>query len=174
MAKSKDQKADLLSQYKAVLSDNGGYIAVDYSAIETVKLTDLKLKLKEIDSDLMIVKNNVFKIALSETDQPLEAQDFSGQVAVITYTDDPTAIAKLIKEVQKETEQMNASHGLVDGAYLDSGRAMALAEIPSREVLLAQLLGSMSAPLTGFMSVANGNTRGFVQILKQLSEKDAE
>lgn len=171
MAKSRAEKEALLQTYKETLTNNGGYLAVDVKGVDAYTITELKKKLKEIGSNVMIVKNKVFQIALQETDQPVEAQQFADQTAIIPYADDPTQPAKLIKEARGDSEYFAAKHGLLKGQYLDESKVMALAEIPSREVLLAKLLGSLNSPLSGFASVVTGNVRGFTQVVKQLSEK---
>jgi large subunit ribosomal protein L10 len=171
MAKSRNQKSELLSLYKDLIKNNKGYILVHSDSLDTATVTDLKKKLKELDSNYSVIKNTVFKVAIQDSDLPLEALDFSGAAAVISYTDDPTAPAKLIKEIQDETEVMEAIYGIMDGEVLSKERVMELAEIPSREVLLARLVGAMNGPLTGFMNAATGNVRGFTTILQKLSEK---
>lgn len=172
MAKSKEQKKALLDEYKSLLKENKGYITVDTEKIDAVTLTELKLKLKELGSNVTVVKNKIFKIALNDEDQPVETTNFDYQTAVIPYNDDPTQIAKMVKEVQEDTEEFEAKYGVVEGKYLDAKRVMELAEIPSREELLAKLVGSMSSPARGFVTVTNGATRGFTQILQQLSERE--
>lgn len=170
MAKTRAQKEGLLEKYKSLLTENQGFIALDSKGVDNVVVTELKKQLKEIGSNLTVVKNNIFKIAAEETKQVTEASAFDGQTAIITYSDDPTVIAKMVKTVQDETELLEARYGIIDGEYIDSDRVMQLAEIPSREELIAKMLGSMTSPVTGFMSVATGNARGLVQVLKQISE----
>lgn len=171
MAKSREQKEMLLEMYKDTLNNNSGYLAVDVKGVNNESITNLKKKLKDIGSNVIVVSNKLFQIALRETNQPTETLDFAEQTAIIPYADDPTAPAKLIKEVQKETEALPAKHGLLKGQYLNDQKVMELAEIPAREVLLAKLLGSMNSPLTVFANAVTGNARGFVQVLKQVSEK---
>ncbi|WKZ31419.1 MAG: 50S ribosomal protein L10 [Candidatus Dojkabacteria bacterium] len=171
MAKSKDQKTALLEQYKSLLTENKGYIAVDTEGVDTTAVTELKKKLREIGSTVTVVKNNIFKIALDETKSPVETKDFDFQTAVITYDADPTVVAKLIKDVQKDTEKFEARFGVVEGKFVEKSKVMGLAEIPSREELLAKMLGSMIAPVSGVMNAVTGNVRGFAQVLSQLGEK---
>lgn len=163
----------LLEQYKALIAENKGFIAIDTLGTGAETISQLKKKLREHGTNISVIKNSVFKIALTESNQPVESSAFTEQTAIITYNDDPTVIAKLLKEVQTETEKMGARFGIVEGAYLDKDRVMQLAEIPSKEVLLARLLGSLNAPLTGFASVITGNVRGFVRAVQQISEKPA-
>jgi len=173
MAKSKEQKATLLGRYKDLIKDSKGYILVNSDDIDTATTTDLKMKLKEIGSDYSVLKNTLFKVALQDSEEPVELQDFEGPTAVIVFDEDPTQPAKLLKEVQKDTEKLNARSGIFEGKYLTGEKIMELAEIPSREVLLARLMSSMNAPVSGTMNALTGNVRGLVMVLKGLSEKDA-
>ncbi|HRI05481.1 MAG TPA: 50S ribosomal protein L10 [Candidatus Dojkabacteria bacterium] len=174
MSKNRAQKSELLSKYVDMLKGNAGYLLVDTNGLDTLTITKFKMGLKEIGADYAVVKNSVFKIALQETNQPVQTQDFDGPTAVISYKEDPTAAAKLIKEVQKETEKLSARAGTINGEYIDAEKVMQLADIPSREVLLAKLLGSLNAPLSGVMNAITGNVRGFTMVLRQLSEKEAK
>lgn len=171
MAKSRAQKNALLETYKELLERSSGFFAVNTEGMNAEVVTKLKKKLKtEANSNVYVVKNSVFKMALEDAGYPVEASTFTEQTAIIGYGEDPTIVAKLIKDVQKESEKLDAKFGVFQGKYTDAERAMALAEIPPREVLLAKLLGSMQAPLSGFASVSTGNARGFVRVLQELSE----
>jgi len=172
MAKSREQKEQLLSKYEEILDTVDGYIAVNPAQVDSITVTTLKRKLKEINSKLVVVKNTVFKIALQNKQDklPVQAIDFTGSTAIITYSADPTTPAKLIKEVQKESESFEARYGVIDGSFVDNKNVMALADIPDRETLLAQLVGTMNAPLSGFMNACTGNVRGFVRVLSEKSK----
>ncbi len=171
MAKSKAEKTELLKKYKEVLENNEGYIIVKSDNIDTETLSQLKQDLKEIDANFMVVKNTIFKIALEETKQPVETQDFAGASGIITFNEDPTAPAKLVKKIQTEMKLLDPKYGVVENKYIDSNKIMELAEIPSKEELYAKLLGSLNAPLSGLMNAVTGNVKGFTRVLHSLSEK---
>ncbi len=173
MAKTRSQKTELLEKYKDILKNKSGYLLVNPDKIDTATVTKLKVQLKNVDANYSVVKNSIFKVALQETDQPLKTQELDGPTAIIYFEDDPTGPAKLVKETQKETELLGARSGVFKGEFLSEERVMQLAEIPSKEVLLSKLLGSMSAPLSGFMNAVTGNARGFTMVLKGISEKKA-
>ncbi len=178
MAKTRAQKEQLLEQYKQILSDSKGYFAVTIDKLDNVTATSLKMDLQQHDSRFIVLKNRIFRIALQDTDLPVEAQTFDGATAIVTYQDDPSVVAKMIKELKKEKfpeeSTLTMEYGIVDKKYLDTERANQIADLPPREVLLAQMLGSMTAPITGAMNALTGNVRGFVQVLKQLSEQTEE
>ncbi len=171
MAKTKEQKTQLLEQYKKVIQEKPGYIIVNSDKLNSSILSSLKKDLKEIGSNFSVVKNTIFKVALQETKQPLETQDFTGNCAIISFDEDPTAVAKLLKAVQKEMELLEARYGVIENEYIDKTKIMGLAEIPPREVLYAKLLGSLNAPLSGMMNALTGNLKSFVRVTQSLSEK---
>ena len=173
MAKTRIQKEKLLDKYKDILKNKSGYFLVNSDKTDTPTVSSLKMQLKDVDANYTVVKNTIFKVALQETEQPLQTQELDGPTAIIYFDEDPTAPAKLIKQTQKETELLNAKGGVYEGEFLSEEKVLQLAEIPSREVLLSQLVGTMNAPLTGFMNAVTGNLRGLTMVLKGISEKNA-
>ncbi len=171
MSKSRTQKEELLKKYKDLIESKSGYLLVNSDKLDTPTVTGLKIQLKDVDANFTVLKNSIFKVALQETEQPLQTQEFDGPTALITFESDPTTPAKLVKKIQKEKELLEPRSGVFEGEFLSAERVMQLAEIPSKEVLLSRLVGSMNAPLTGFMNAVTGNVRGLTVVLKGISEK---
>ena len=164
---------ELLDKYKDILKNKGGYFLVNSDKTDTSTILDLKMKLKDVDANYTVVKNSLFKVALQDTNQPLQTQEIEGPTAIVYFDEDPTTPAKLVKGVQKEKEVLEAKGGVYEGEFLTEERVMQLAEIPTKEVLLGQLVGTINAPLTGFMNAVTGNVKGLTVVLKGISEKDA-
>ena len=173
MSKTRTQKEELLKIYKEMIKNSSGYILVSSDKIDTATITTLKRDLRNVNSNYTVVKNNIFKIALQESNQPLQLQEFDGATGVIFFQEDPTQPAKLIKKIQKEMELLNPKCGVYQEEFLTDERVMQLADIPSREVLLSNLVATMNAPLTGFMNAITGNIRSFTILLNGISEKKA-
>jgi len=173
MSKSRSQKTELLERYKEILKSKEGYFLINSDKADTLTTTGLKIQLKGTGANLAVVKNSIFKVALQETEQPLSTQEFDGPTAIVYFDEDPTAPAKLIKEAQKKTQLFDARGGVYEGEFLTAEKVMQLAEIPSREILLGKLLGTMSAPVSGFMNALTGNVRGLTMVLKGISQKGA-
>lgn len=171
MSKNRNQKEQLLSKYKELLENKSGYLLVNSDKIDTSTVTKLKIQLKDAGANFIVVKNSIFKVALQETDMPLQAQEFNGPSAIISFEQDPTGPAKLVKKTQKETELLDPKGGIFEGEFLTAERVMQLADIPSREVLLGRLLGTMVGPLSGFMNAVTGNVKGFTVALSEISKK---
>ncbi|MDD4382266.1 MAG: 50S ribosomal protein L10 [Candidatus Dojkabacteria bacterium] len=176
MSKSKSQKNELLNKYKDIIKSKEGYFLINSDNVDTATITGLKIQLKDASANLSVVKNSIFKVALQETEQPLQTQEFDGPTAIIYFDEDPTTPAKLLKEKSKENKKLeilSPRSGVYKGEFLTAEKVMQLADIPSREVLLGKLLGTMSAPLSGFMNAVTGNIRGLTMVLKGISEKSA-
>ena len=171
MSKSRTQKEELLKKYRDLIENKSGYLLVNSDKIDTATVTTLKIQLKDVGANFTVLKNSIFKVALQDTKQPLQTQDFDGPTALITFEEDPTAPAKLVKKIQKDAELLDPRSGVYEGEFLTAQRVMQLADIPSREVLLSRLVGTMNAPLTGFMNAVTGNVRGLTMVLKGISEK---
>jgi len=167
MAKSRDQKSELLSKYQDALKDSPNYIIVNSDKVSSTQLTELKKALRESNANFMIVKNTLFKIAAQETNQPDKVQEIIDSTGVIICGEDPTSAAKVLSDMQKQYENLDTKFAVLFGEYAESSRVNDLANIPSREVLLSKLVGSIQSPLSGFVSVAQGNVR---QLLTALSE----
>ena len=173
MSKSRTQKEELLKKYTDLIESKSGYLLVNSDKIDTSTVTKLKIELKDVGANFTVVKNSIFKVALQDSNQPLQVQEFDGPTALITFEQDPTAPAKLVKKIQKDMELLSPRSGVYEGEFLTAERVMQLADIPSKEVLLSRLVGTMNAPLTGFMNAITGNVRGLTMVLKGISEKKA-
>lgn len=171
MAKTREQKTELLNKYKGILEEKSGYFLLDSDNTDTLTISDLKAKLKDTNANYVVIKNSIFKVALQDTKQPLETQDIDGPTAIVFFEEDPTSPAKLIKEIQKEAELLRVKGGVYKGEYLKEEKVLQLADIPSREVLLSQLVGSLNAPVLNIMNAITGNIRGLTTVLKGISEK---
>ena len=172
MAKTRLQKTELLNKYKDILKNKTGYFLVNSDKTDATTVSKLKIELKNVGANYSVLKNTLFKVALQDSEQPLEMQEIEGPTAIIYFDEDPTAPAKLIKEIQKETELLDAKSGVFEGQFLTEQEVMQLADIPTKDVLLGQLVGTLNAPLSGFMNALTGNIRGLTMVLKGISEKD--
>lgn len=171
MPKKRSEKDSLLQSYKEILENNGGFIAVSVDKVNNLTVTKLKKELSNVGSKVVVVKNTIFKIALQDANTPVETQNFDGQTAIVTYSDDPSAAAKAIKNARGEEKILAPRFAYVEKGFYNGEQATALETLPSRNELLAKMLGSLNAHLTGFMNAVTGNARSFVRALSAVQEK---
>lgn len=173
MAKTRQEKENILNRYKQLLDTHPDYIIVDIDRTTMSQLVELKEELLKSGSEFQVLKNTLFKIAAQDKNQPNRVQEIAGSSAIIAIGDDPTSPSKALSEIQKKYENLPVKFGFLFGETTDADKIKQLALIPSREELLAKLVGSMQSPLTGFMSVVSGNTRKFICALSEIQKGKA-
>lgn len=165
------EKVAMIAELNKTLKESKGMVLVDFRGIKVAQDTKLRRKMREAGVDYSVIKNNMASIAAKEAG--IEGLDnyLKGPLAMVSSAKDPVAPAKLISEFMKENRVMEIKGGLVEGKVINAEAVKALASLPSREVLLARLLGSMQAPITGLVTVLNGNIRNLVYALDAVRQQ---
>ncbi len=165
------EKVAMIAELNKTLKESKGMVLVDFRGIKVAQDTKLRRKMREAGVDYSVIKNNMASIAAKEAG--IEGLDnyLKGPLAMVSSAKDPVAPAKLISEFMKENRVMEIKGGLVEGKVINAEAVKALASLPPREVLLARLLGSMQAPITGLVTVLNGNIRNLVYALDAVRQQ---
>ena len=173
-AKILEEKKAVVATLAEKMKTASSGVLVDYKGINVADDTVLRAKMREAGIEYAVIKNTLIRFAANEAGLADLDSVLSGTTAVAISMDDPVAPAKLVKEFAKKNENIfNIKAGFVDGKVLDAAGVNALADLPSREVLIAKMLGSMQAPISGFVNVLNGNLRGLVVALNAIAEQKA-
>jgi large subunit ribosomal protein L10 len=143
---------------------------VSYRGIPSAKMNTLRKDLKRNKAEVLVSKSSVARIAIKEAKFEDLADRIEGQMALILSNADASEISKVLVKFAKDFEGFVVRGGVLDGAFLTEDQVRTLSDLPSREVLLAKLLGTMSAPLTRFAGALNAKTRDLMSILKQKSD----
>lgn len=160
-----EQKKALVAGLKENLSSAKGAVLVNYRGLTVGQDTKLRRALREAGVEYGVVKNTMTRIAADELGLQGLDEHLEGPTALAFSTTDPVAAAKVISDFIKENKVMEVKAGLVEGQVIDAEGVKALANLPSREVLLAQVLRGMQAPIAGMVNVLQGNIRNFVYVL---------
>ena len=167
LTKKKSEVADLSEKIKKAQS----FVLADYRGINVQDDTQLRNELRKANVEYKIVKNTLTRFAAKENGLDGLIPHLEGPTAIaISYTD-PLAPAKILNEYSIKNAKFQIKAGYVEGKVIDIEGIKNLASIPSREVLIAKMLGSLNAPITGFVNVLNGNIRGLVVALNAIAEK---
>jgi len=163
-----DETGDLLSRSQAV-------VLTDYRGLTVPQMSDIRKKLRDADADFSVVKNTLFKRAAGDgeaVDTQLDAT-LNGPTAAVFALGDPVAAAKVITDYIAATRNtpLKIKGGLVGGKYYSAEGIEALSKVPPREVLIAQMLGSFNAPITGLVGTLNGIVSNFVFTLQAVVDK---
>ena len=165
-------KAAVVAEMKEKLESAQGAVLVGFTGLTVADVTKLRRKFREGGVEYKVIKNTLTRIAADELGYDGLDSHLEGPTALAYSAEDAVAPAKILKAFIKETLTVKA--GLVDGQVIDAAAVNALADLPSREELIAKLLGSMQAPVSGLVNVLQGNIRNVVYALEAVRAKKAE
>jgi large subunit ribosomal protein L10 len=173
MPKSKAEKESIVLEIKEKFESSTVAVLADYRGLNVAEATKLRRRLREAGCEFKIAKNTLTSLAASRVGLEGLAPYLEGQVA-IAFGADPVMPAKILSEFIREIKKMEIKAGVLEGRVIDAKEVKMLADLPSREVLLARILGGMQAPLYGFAGVLQGTIRSFVYTLEAVRKMRAE
>jgi len=168
------EKAKFVEDMKGRLEKAKASFLVDFKGLNVEAMNRLRKDLRKAGAEFQVVKNRLLKLAAQSTDTA-QLEDFmKGPSAIALSYDDPVAPAKALVEFSKEFEQLEIKAGQISGKVMDLDAIKKLAELPSRDVLLAKALSAMQAVPAGFVRVLNGIIVQLLYALKAIEQKKAE
>jgi large subunit ribosomal protein L10 len=170
---NKTNKAQLVAELAEKLATAKATFLADYRGMTVDQVNDLRGKLRQTGAEYRVVKNTLLKLAIKETGTACIEPLLSGPTAIAITDADPVAPAKVLSEYAKANAKFELKGGSLEGTVLSIADIKALADLPSREVLLAKMLGSMNAPVTNFVGVLAAVPRSLVQVLAAIQDKKA-
>jgi len=166
-------KEQLVAELAGKLASVKAAFIADYRGLTVEQANDLRNKLREAGVEYQVVKNTLLKLAIRDTESACLEEFLQGPTAIAMAGEDPVAPAKVLSEFAKANDKFELKGGMLDGKKLDISGIKALSDLPSREVLLAKVLGSMNAPVSNFVGVLAAVPRSLVQVLAAIQDKKA-
>ena len=170
---ARPEKEAVVKELTDKFSSAKSLVITDYLGLNVAEMTELRSKLREAGVEFKVVKNTLATIAANDVEMEEMTEYFSGPTAIAFGEEDAVSPAKVLVEYAKDHEVLEIKAGLLNGEIISKEKVESLAEIPSREELLAKAFASMKAPLSGLVNVLQGNIRGLVQVLNQIKEEKA-
>ena len=164
-------KEKMAASVKEGVKSKSTTFVVSFRGISSAKMDNLRKDLKRKKADVLVSKTSVSRIALKEAQLESLSNGLQGSTALVLSNADASEISKILVRFAKDFEGFVVQGGVLDGAVLTPTQIKTLSDLPSREALLAKLMGTMNAPLTRFAGALNAKTREFLSILKQKSEQ---
>lgn len=172
MPKTKVQKQEAVQQLVEKLQNAKSAVLTAQRGLTVKASSELRNKCREENVEYLSVKKTLLKIALQEAKiGDADVSSYDGIVGIVLGYDDEVAPARIAHNFSKNNEQLQLHSGVLEGALVDGSKVSQLASLPSKEELLAKLVGSMNAPVSGMVTVLSGTMRGFVQVLDQVREQ---
>ena len=170
-AMARPEKTAEVEQLEAKLRAAGGVILTDFRGLTVGEITTLRGKLREAGVEYRVVKNTLFALAAKSIGvQGLEAY-LAGPTAAAFVGRDPVAAAKIIQEFIRQTRKLTIKGSVISGQAYNQARTKALADLPSREQLVAQVVGGIAAPLSGLAGTLSALPRKLVYALEQIRQQ---
>lgn len=165
--KKKSEVTEISEKIKKAQS----FVLADYRGINVEEVTQLRNDLRKAEVEYKVIKNTMIRFAAKENGLDDLLPHLEGPTAIaISYTD-PVAPAKVLNDYVKKHENFKLKAGYVEGKVINADEVRRLASIPSREELVAKMLGSFNSPIAGLVNVLNANIRGLVIALNAIAEK---
>lgn len=172
MKMKREEKQQVVDDLHEKFSTATVAILTEFNGLGVSEMTELRQKLRAVKGELRVVKNTLARRAAEGTSMTATQEAFQGPIAVTFGYADPVAPARILKEfVDKRTEKIKVKIGVVEGQVLDAAGLKRVASLPKKEVLIADLMSRMQAPMSGLVGGLQGILRKFVYVLSAIQKK---
>lgn len=168
---NRDEKSAIVAELNDSFSRAKFTVVADYCGLKVSELQQIRVELRGCDSEIRIAKNTLLKKAVENTGSSLLSDNFSGTTAVIIAYADPVGPAKVVAKFADDHEKFKIRAAFFDGEKLDVEEIVALSKLPTKEVLLGQLLSVMNAVPSGLVRVLSAVPRTFLYGLNAIKDK---
>ena len=168
---NREQKQAVVQDVAERLSRARAVVLTDFRGLKVEQMTEMRHQLREKGLEYMVVKNTLLRLAAqgSETEALLEGLE--GPNGMALCYDEPVDLAKVLMDFAKDNAKLEVKGGYLEGKVITAEQVKALAKLPSRDVLLAQVLGTMNAVPQGMVTVMAGIIRSMLNVLKAIEEQ---
>ncbi|MCH3942790.1 MAG: 50S ribosomal protein L10 [Atopobiaceae bacterium] len=165
------KKIEMLEKVSTSLDGSKGMFVIDPAGLSVKETQELRRSLRAAGAEMKVYKNNLVKIALEKAGMPAIDDMLKGTTACVFYAEDPVGAAKAIKDTAKKLKKIEFVGGISDGKVVSADDVKAIADLPSREELLAKLVGCIANPLTGVVRTLNAIPQGLVTALSAVEDQ---
>lgn len=171
MAKNRSQKESDLQELEAKIKGAKSAVFVEYRGTTVKNMDKFRKTLRAENVFSKVYKITLLKKALQANGIEAVGMDYKTPVILSLSNDEETTPARLVKGLSKDISTISMLAGVVDGKLASKEQMMALADLPSKDVLRGQLVGTINAPVSGFVNVLAGNLRGLINVLNAVVQK---
>jgi len=167
MPLTREQKKEIIENLREKISWQKAMVFAAIEGLKAEEIFELRKKLKKKDCLLAVVKKTLADRVFKENKINCDAKEMAGQLALIFGFEDQISPAKISYKFFQTNKKLKILGGFFENNFINTEKVVELAKIPSREELLAQLVGSIKAPVANFVNVLQGNIKGLISILAQ-------
>jgi len=172
MPKTKEQKKQIIEDLTDKFKSFKSLVFTDYKGLTVKDSSELKRLCKKQGIEYIVAKKTLIAKALENAGlKDIDVKNLQGNIALVIGFEDEVGPAKIVAKYAKDHEALKMLGGIMESKFIDLNQVTALSKIPSKVELLAKLVGSINAPVFGFVNVLAGNLRGLVQVLNSIKEQ---
>ena len=168
---NRSEKKQAVEELKERFQKTSVTLLADYKGLKVSEITQLRQELRKNQAELKVLKNTLASLALKGTEMEVLAEYFVGTTAVVTSFGDPASPAKILVKFAKDNEKAKIKVGFLSGKLMKLAEIETLSRLPSREELLAKMLGSMLAPAQNLVNVMVAIPRQLVTVLAAVRDQ---
>lgn len=167
---SKTKKTEILKDLKDKVARQKAMVFVDFTGLKVKDISRLRKELKKNQNEMKVAKKTLLNLALKDKNLEIVKDKLAGEVALIFGFGDEVSSAKTVYQFSKTNPALKILGGFLENKFKEIEEIVALAQLPSREELLARLVGSIASPMSSFVRVLQGNIKGLIQVLSQIKK----
>lgn len=171
---ARPEKVAVVNEVYEKLTKAQSVVLVDFRGLTVQEATELRKKLREAGVELKVTKNTLTRLAAEKANLKDLHAYLEGPTALAFGYEDPVSPAKILSDFAKDHKKLELKGGVLEGRVIDQAMVTALAELPTREVLLGQLVGLMQAPIRNLAYVLSAPIRNTVYVLDAVRQKKGE
>jgi large subunit ribosomal protein L10 len=168
---NRDEKVTIVSELSESFTRAKLAIVADYCGLKVSEFQKIRVELRKCNSEIRVAKNTLLKRAVTDTSNAALSDDFAGTTAVIMAYADPVEPAKVVTKFADDNEKFKIRAAVLDGEKIGVDKLIALSKLPSKEILLGQLLSTWKSVPTGLVQVLNGVPRTFLYALQAIKDQ---
>lgn len=165
------EKEAAVKELKTKFEGAKAAVVTDYRGLDVHAITELRRKLREAGVEYKVVKNTLTRLAAKEVEIQALEKYLAGPTAIAFGFGDPVAPARIISEFAKDHKELEIKGGILRGRIIGVSEVQTLAFLPSRDVLIAQVLATLQGPISGLVSVLHGTMRNLVYVLEAIRKQ---
>jgi large subunit ribosomal protein L10 len=170
MALTKTKKQEVVKEVGDKIDNQKAMVFIDFQGTDVKTLTNLRKSLRESGNELKVAKKSLVNVAFQEKNIDVDMNSLEGELGLVFGYEDEISPSKTIYNFSKENKTIKILGGYLDNLYYNAEDTVKLAQIPGREQLLANLVGTMNAPVSNFVGVLGGTIGQFVRVLSQIKD----
>lgn len=168
MALTREKKEQIIGEIRQLLKDQKAMVFFNFEGLKTKEIIELREALKQADGKVRVVKKTLAEIAFKEFDAGIRKNIFKNQLAIGFGMKDEIAPMKIVYNFSKKNEKFEILGGYLDKEFLAKEKVLLLAQLPSKENLIAQFLYALKYPISGFANALSGNIKGLANVLARI------